>query len=238
MGRWESSTIGGHATDTFEPATPSAGVVLFLHDYDLRTPRDDAAFTGEFERRGLRVVCPHAGKSWWLRRPCAEFDTAVTPMDFARDAVTAEIERRWGLQRPAIGLVGIGMGGQGALQLAYRFPREFPVVAAIAPLVDFHEWHGRSTALDEMFATREAARQETATLHVHPLNWPPHQLIVCDPQDTDCFEGCERLASKLASTGIPFERDFETSRGGHTWEYFCAMAPRAIGFVTERLGAR
>jgi S-formylglutathione hydrolase len=210
---------------------------VFLHDSDLRAPREDAVFTGEFEKRALRVVCPHAGKSWWLRQVCAEFDPVISPVDFVRDAVTAEIGRRWDVQRPAIGLIGIGTGGQGALQLAYRFPREFPAVAAIAPLVDFHEWHGRGTALDDMFATREAARQETATLHVHPLNWPAHQLIVCDPLDADCLEGCERLASKLASTGIPFERDFETSRGGHTWEYFRAMAPRAIGFVTERLGA-
>lgn len=234
MGTWSRAPIAGHAADLFEPAAPTGRVVVFLHDFDLRTLRDDAVFTDEFEQRGLRVVSPHGGGAWWLRRTCAEFDPLVTPLDFVRDAVTAEIERRWGVQRPRIGLLGIGMGGQGALQLSYRFPREFPAVAAIAPMVDFHDWHGRGTALDEMFATREAARQETATLHVHPLNWPEHQLIVCDPLDAECFEGCERLASKLASTGIPLERDFETSRGGHTWEYFRAMAPRAIGFVSER----
>jgi S-formylglutathione hydrolase len=127
------------------------------------------------------------------------------------------------------------MGGQGALQLAYRHPREFPVVAAIAPAVDFHTWHGRGLPLDEMFPTRESARQETATLHVHPLNWPQHQLFVSDPADAEWFEGCERLASKLVSIGIPFERDLETSAGGHTWEYFNAMAPRVIEFVAERL---
>lgn len=234
MGGWSNISIGGHTADVFEPRASPAGVVVFLHDYDLRTLRDDAAFSSELEQHGLRTICPQAGRSWWLRRACAEFDPVVTPLDFVRESLTAEIEQRWGVQRPAIGLLGVGMGGQGALQLAYRFPREFPVVAAIAPLVDFHEWHGHGTALDEMFATREAARQETATLHVHPLNWPPHQLIACDPLDAECFEGCERLASKLASTGIPFERDFETSRGGHTWEYFRAIAPRAIGFVTER----
>lgn len=234
MGTWSAVTIAGHTADLFEPSAPSGRVVVFLHDYDLRTLKGEDEFTREFEQGGVRVVCPHGGRSWWLIHLCAEFDSLVTPLDFVRDAVTAELERRWGAQRPQIGLLGVGMGGQGALQLAYRFPREFPVVVAIAPLVDFHEWHGRGTALDEMFATREAARQETATLHVHPLNWPPQQLIVCDPLDADCFEGCERLASKLASTGIPFERDFETSRGGHTWEYFRAMGPRAVAFITER----
>ncbi|MGH7200003.1 MAG: alpha/beta hydrolase-fold protein, partial [Planctomycetaceae bacterium] len=88
---------------------------------------------------------------------------------------------------------------------------------------------------DEMFPNREAARQQTAILQVHPLNWPRHQLLTCDPADAVWFEGAERLGMKLSSTGIPFESDFETTHGGHSWEYFNHMAPRAIGFVAERL---
>ena len=67
-----------------------------------------------------------------------------------------------------MGLTGISMGGQGVLQLAYRHPRTFPVVAALAPAIDFHQWYGRGLPLDEMFDSREAARQATALLQIHP----------------------------------------------------------------------
>jgi S-formylglutathione hydrolase FrmB len=156
---------------------------------------------------------------------------------FLRERVVPYIGERWSVAPPHIGLLGISMGGQGALQLAYRYGREYPVVAAISPAVDFHNWHGRGLPLDEMFASKEAARQATATLQLHPLNWPRHQLLVCDPADADWFEGVERLASKLYSSGIPFERDFETTAGGHSWDYFNQMAATAVGFLAEHLEA-
>ena len=145
------------------------------------------------------------------------------------------IQQRWQVKTRQIGLTGISMGGQGVLQLAYRHAREFPVVAAISPAVDFHRWYGTGLPLDEMFDSQEHARQETVTLQIHPLNWPRHQLLTCDPVDVDWFEGVERLAMKLSSSGIAFESDLESSHGGHSWEYFNHMAPRVIEFVARNL---
>lgn len=127
------------------------------------------------------------------------------------------------------------MGGQGALQLAYRHARQFPTVVAISPKIDFDTWWGHGTSLDTIFSDREAARQRTATLHLHPLNYPKHQLLLCDPADPYCFDGVLTLASKLSSTGIPFEQDFETTHGGFGWNYANAMAPRAIEFIASKL---
>ena len=73
------------------------------------------------------------------------------------------------------------MGGQGALQLGYRYARQFPIVVAISPKVDFETWWGHDTSLDTLFSDREAARQRTAILQLHPLNYPKHQLLLCDP---------------------------------------------------------
>jgi S-formylglutathione hydrolase FrmB len=67
------------------------------------------------------------------------------------------------------------------------------------------------------------------------LNWPRHQLVVCDPSDAAWIPSSERLSSKLYSSGIPFESDFETSNGGHSWDYFNVMAPRVVKFVSEAL---
>lgn len=236
-GTWSQLDIAGKTADVYEPAAPAGHgrVVLHLHGHGLTTLKDNPVFSAELERHGLRAVCPHGQRSWWLDVVCREFDPEITPLRFLREQVVAYIGERWGTKPPAIGLTGISMGGQGALGLAYRFPREFPVVAAISPAVDFHNWHGQGLPLDEMFSSREAARQETATLRMNPLNWPRHQLLVCDPADETWFEGAERLAMKLSSMGVPFESDFATTAGGHSWEYFNMMAPRVVGFVAERL---
>ena len=111
------------------------------------------------------------------------------------------------------------------------------LVAAIAPAVDFHNWWGQGLPIDEMFPDRERARQQTALLQIHPLNWPRYQLIVCDPADEEWFESAEKLIMKLSSSGVPFESDLETTAEGHDWSYFDRMAAPVIEFVAERLEA-
>lgn len=235
-GQWSTIEIAGKSADVYEPANPQPGrVVLHLHGHGLTTLKDNPAFTAELERHGLPCLCPYGQRSWWCDVVCAEFDDAITPLAYLQESVIPFIEDRWRVAPPSIGLTGISMGGQGVLQLAYRRARDFPVVAAIAPAVDFHNWVGQGLPLDEMFANREAARQQTVTLRINPLDWPKHQLLVCDPADAEWFEGVDRLCMKLRSMGIPHEEDLETTAGGHTWDYFDHMAPKVIGFVAERL---
>jgi len=236
VGTWREVEIAGKPADVFEPQRPVDGrAVLHLHGHGLETLKDNSAFTAELERHGLRAICPHGQRSWWTETVCREFDAGISPLEFLTERLVPWIAAHWNVRPPGIGLTGISMGGQGVLQLAYRRPREFPVVAAISPAVDFHNWVGQGLPLDEMFRDREAARQQTATLRVHPISWPKHQLLLCDPTDEEWFEGVERLAMKLASTGIPFESDFQTSAGGHSWDYFNSMAERVIGFVAEHI---
>lgn len=236
-GRWESVEIDGRSADVFEPGGMPAGAVIYLHGRALDRLVDEAEFTRELDTHNLACVAPHGGRCWWLETPCDEFDHAVAPLTWVRETLTAWIDARWEFRPPHVGLLGFDMGGQGALQLAYRHARQFPVVAAVAPAIDFHIMHGRGWELDDMFADPEAARQQTVTLHLHPLNWPTHQLFVCDPADDDWHEGCERLASKLASMGIPFEYDLTSSAGGHSREYCRTMVPRCIEFVARGLRA-
>lgn len=237
FGTWSTVTIAGKPADVFEPAgTPRTDrAVIYLHGHGLATLQGNPHYEAELHRHGLRCVCPCAQRSWWLPLVCSEFDAELTPFDFVREHVIGWILDNWQIKPPMIALTGVSMGGQGALQLAYRRAREFPVVAAIAPAVDFHNWWGQGLPLDEMFTNPEAARQQTAILHLHPLNWPRHQLLVCDPSDTEWIESSERLTSKLSSMGIPFESDFATSNGGHSWDYFNVMAERVMAFLANGL---
>lgn len=236
---WQTIEISGKAADIFEPSRSSdpARAVLFLHGHGLQTLAGNAVYTAELERLGMRAICPHGQRSWWLPVVCPEFDAELSPIGHIRSNVLPWLEATWQVKPPALAAFGVSMGGQGVLQLAYRHPNEFPVVAALAPVIDFQEWLGHGLPLDEMFADVEAARQQTATLQVQGLNWPRHQFLACDPTDRDALPGVEKLASKLNSSGVPFENDFTTSHGGHSWDYFNHLAPRVMQFLANGLDA-
>ena len=225
--------IAGHSADRLVPSGDFVGGVIFLHGYDNVTLGDRPSFRAALERHRLVAVCPHGPGCWWTDAVYPPFDPVQSPLDYLRGPVVEYFRSQFNIVPPRIAVTGVEMGGQGALQLAYRHAREFPTVAAISPKVDFETWHGHGTTLDDLFPDREAARQRTATLHIHPLDWPKQQLLVCDPADQYCIDGVVTLASKLSSSGIPFEQDFETTHGGYGWEYADFMADRVITFLAQ-----
>lgn len=242
-GAWSSVEITGHRASVFEPERPHPHglAAIYLHAAGCEDLADDPVFAAELAARGLRVVAPHTGESWWSDRSSEIFDADRTAEHFVVHDVVHEIRTRWGIEPPRIGLLGISMGGQAALRLAYKHPAKFPVAAAISPAIDFHLWLEQppaqpeiAAALRRLYRDPEDARQDTATLHVHPLNWPRHQFFCTDPID-HWHEGADRLQMKLMSLGIPHECDIVTSAGGHSWDYFHAMAPRAVEFVAQGL---
>lgn len=233
--KWKQIEIGGHKADVLEPAEPlTERAVLFMHGHGEQTLVDNPVFTELLGNRGLRTICPHGGKGWWLDRACEAFDSTRTPAAWVTDEILPWVAANWNAAAPRVALLGVSMGGQGVLQMAYPKGREFPVVAAISPIVDFYNCLGNGFPLDDMFADAEEARQWNVTLNLNPLNWPRYQHLFCDPTDI-WLEGCERLGMKLSASGILHERDFETTGGGHTWDYFNKVAPKAIEYLAKKL---
>jgi S-formylglutathione hydrolase FrmB len=202
------------------------------------------ALTALVEEHRLPVIAPRTGRSWWLDRIVPAFDRGVTPERFVVDAVRGEVARRFGVAPPGIALVGTSMGGQGALRIAYRHPAVFPVAAAVAPAIDFHQAMREAGDRDDgeyydtlwqLFGDVERARQETAILHVHPLNWPRHQFFASDPADVHWHDGAARLHSKLVALGIPHTARLEPHGGGHSVAFYDAVAPALIRFVLDAL---
>jgi pimeloyl-ACP methyl ester carboxylesterase len=239
-GSWITTDLDGHEADVFEPAKPHpAGlVVMYLHGVHVARLDDKLLFTHLLAEHGLRVVAPRTGSTWWADRLAEAFDPHRTPERYVLDCVLPFIERRWGAGPPRIGLLGTSMGGQGALRLAFKHPTTFPAVAAIAPAIDYQlRMREGDEILWGMYRDEEDCRQDTATLHVHPLNWPRHIWFACDPADERWHESADRLRMKLFSLGIPHEHDLKTSAGGHGWQYYEHMAPAAIGFLVRALEA-
>lgn len=236
-GTWSSITITGKQADLYEPSGPARPRfgVLDLHCGSLETLRDRPAFTRWFDAFNLVCLCPHGQFSWWADRVCTAFDPQLTPERYLLDYVLPFFRQRWNLAAGAIGLQGISMGGQGALRLAFKHPDLFPVVAAIAPSLDFHELYGQGTPLDAMYDSKEQCRQDTALLHVHPSHYPPHIFFCIDPDDVRWFRGNDRLHEKLSALGIEHEVDLTTRAGGHSWDYFDHMAERVERFLRAGL---
>jgi S-formylglutathione hydrolase len=236
-GVWTTVAIAGKQAEVYDLAgsmKPRFGI-LHLHPLGLETLRDNAVFTRLFDEQKLACICPLGGRCWWGDRPCAEFDPVLTAEKWLLADVVPFFHERWGLDARAVGIQGISMGGQGALRLAFKHPRVFPVVTAIAAALDFHDLYGEGTALDAMYDSKEQCRQDTALMHVHPSHYPAHIFFAVDPDDELWFRGNDRLHEKLNALGVPHECDLTTRAGGHSWPYFNHMAERVMRFAVDGL---
>jgi S-formylglutathione hydrolase len=210
--------------------------VVFLHDTDGAGLQGRQAYLQAFQRHGLPCIAPLSGRSWWTERIWSDFDANLSAEQFVMGPILDHVAEQWGSRAAQVALLGIGMGGQGALRLSFKFPNRLPIAAAIAPALDYQlaYFDEEEAALPAMYAEPEAARQDTATLHVHPLNWPRNIWFAADPTDDRWYGSAERLKMKLSALGIPHEADLETTPTGAV-SYADLTAPKAVDFVVDRL---
>lgn len=235
---WSVIDVAGHPCDLYLPEArnPHGSVAMYLHGVHLGRLVDNPVATGLLAENGLPCLAPMTQRSWWTDKTCAEFSTEITAERYVLDQVLPFIAERWGAKPTQLALFGTSMGGQGALRLAFKFPNRFPIAAALSPAIDYYTRYDEGDeTIPEMYPDPEAARQDSAILHVHPLNWPRNLFFCCDPADARWFDSSDRLRMKLYSLGIPYECDLETSAGGHSWSYYNQMLPKAFEFMTRRL---
>ncbi len=231
---WTSSTIAGIELEVFEPATPrEEGAVLLFRGRRPDRWADNELWTRHLSESGLRAIAPHRGEGWWFNQPRLESLDEPTDMQRLLDDMIPLFDSRWNITPPRIALAGVDAGGAAAIGLSYRHARMFPIVAAIQPAIDFHLLVGHGRELDLYFETQEAARQQSAPLHLHPLDWPKKQWIATHPHDP-WHAGVERLFSKLDSIGIPLERVIDET--APTPAAFLQQQVRgALDFITQSL---
>jgi S-formylglutathione hydrolase len=236
-GTWNRVDLAGKPADVYEPtgpARPRFGL-LYLHGADEATLRDRPTFSRLFEELRLACVCPTGDLSWWTDRVCPAFDPYVTAERYLLQSVVPYFQERWGLAPRSIGLFGLGMGGQGALRLAFKHPDLFPAVAGVAPAIEYHEYYGAGSPLDDLYDSKEQCRQDTVPMHVHPAHYPPHVFFAMDPDDSWWFRGSDRLHEKLSALGVPHEIDFTTRTEGDRVSYFDRLGERAVRFLVQAL---
>lgn len=236
-GTWSETEVLGHPLELFTPAgmTRPPFALLYLHPVGNETLRDRPAFIRWLEEFKLPCACPLAPYTWWTDRPWPDFDPECSAEHWLLDHVLPWIRATWGVEPPRIGLFGISMGGQGALRLGFKYPRQFPVVAGIASAIEYHQYYGYGLSLDAMYDSKEQCRQDTVPMHVHPNEQPPFIRFCCDPTDADWHRGNARLHEKLKALGVAHECDLTTEAGGHSWEYFNTMAEPTLRFLHDGL---
>jgi hypothetical protein len=235
---WTDVEIAGHRCRVFTPRAPSPDgfTVIYLHDENDSEFEQRPAFAQQFEKHGLRCLAPLAGRSWWTDRLWPPLDAQRSTEQFLLQEVLPWLAEKWQVAPPQFALLGVGMGGQGGLKFSYKHPNLFPICAAIAPTIDYHRsMEAGDPTLAQLYRDSEQARQDTATLHIHPLNWPRHQWFCSDPADYVRHDGADRLRMKLYSLGVPYEADLETTAGGNLHAYVARMAEPAFNFIADRL---
>jgi pimeloyl-ACP methyl ester carboxylesterase len=233
-GVWSQITLAGKPIEVYDLPYPRFGI-LFLHGIGLETLRDAPAFIRLLDELNLVCACPHGERSWWGDRVCEEFDPVLTPERHILDNVLPFFQERWKLEPRTIGLMGISMGGQGALRLAFKHPQLFPAAAAISAALDYHDLYGQGTTIDTMYDSKEQCRQDTALMHLPPYNAPPHLFFCIDPEDVAWYRGNDRLHEKMNALGVEHTADLSTQAGGHSWDYFNRMAEPAVRFLYRGL---
>ncbi len=232
---WQTIDIAGKPADIFEPVEPPRGSILFLHNAKGQSLAISKTYSQLLHERRLNCVCPPGGTTWWTNRIIPSYDVDRSAEKYLLDSVVPFVTERWRLGPRSLALLGISMGGQGALRLACKRPDLFPVVAAVAPAIDYHEFYGAGSPIDEMYTSKEQCRQDTVPMHVNPTAAPPHIFFCVDPDDEHWARGADRLHEKMMAIGVAHECDLTTQGGGHTWTYFDAMAERAITFIARGL---
>jgi S-formylglutathione hydrolase len=230
---WHTVTIAGKQVEVFEPANHRFGLIHLAGDSASTCVGPQLARLCE----ELKLACVRADgrRSWWVDRPCVEFDPQLTAETFIVHHLLPFVLERWNLGPRAVGLHGIGMGGQGALRLAFKHALLFPAVAAVAPALEFHELYGYGEPLDDMYDSKEQCRQDTAIMHVPPHDYPPHVFYCADPADGFWYRGADRLHEKLNALGIPHEVDMVTTSDGGAADYAERMMERSLRFLQAGL---
>jgi enterochelin esterase-like enzyme len=137
--------------------------------------------------------------------------------------------RRLGLGRPPrrIGLMGISMGGYGALLLAEKYPHLIAAVAAISPAI-WTSYAQAQGANPGAYASAAAFAANDAVTHAVALAQIP--VRVASGYDDPFYPGVQALARALPAGAV-----VDLAKGCHTGAFFAEQQPPSLAFLARHL---
>jgi S-formylglutathione hydrolase FrmB len=195
------------------------------------------------------VVVPDAGRSFYVNSR----DTRQPYEDFFFREFLPAIERQYRIRRKrsARALLGISMGGYGALRYAFSRPQMFAAVAAHMPalietipagMTDARMLGPRFGFLNDVFgrpfdrAMWERASPFTLLRNAGSLNGLKIYMD-CGRSDEYGFDaGTQALSRALTARKIPHEAHIRP--GGHNWIFVGEHLDKSLEFVSRALGIK
>jgi putative tributyrin esterase len=241
---------------------PEAGegpfpVVYFLHDYLGHSGvlwREGVAV--ELERRMAEghmqpfvLVAPEGGRGLWSD----SYDGSRRYQEWLAEGLRRQVESRFPVHasRSNRAVVGISMGGFGALNLALSEPGLYRAAASLSGMVVPLRWEllQKSHWISRLAARRVfGSSREANNMHRHdvfrrlpevaalPQRERPHLLLRCGTEDKYQLAGAARLFAQVAGdAGVEVELVLEP--GTHDWDYWRSSAVAVVAWTVQRLGA-
>jgi S-formylglutathione hydrolase FrmB len=186
---------------------------------------------GSYAARGYVLVMPDGGASYWVN---AAGGAQERYGDFLTTDLIADVERRFPVatDRSSRAVVGVSMGGYGAVELALTRPDLFAFAGGISPAVDVparkFNWrrYWQSKRFEQTFgadgsATRRAADPFVLVKTADPAKTP--YLYITAGEQEAMLEPIRRFAGMLKHGG--YASEFHTKPGGHDWNEWDAQLP-------------
>jgi len=231
------------------PANLAAGqklpVVYLLHGagggFRDWTNYSDVA---RFAESGLLLVMPEGGSSYYTNSVAEPQDRYE---DYIMSDLISEVESRFpaATGRSNRAIVGVSMGGFGAVKLALRHPGQFAFAGGISPAIDVPR---RAFSLKRLEQSRHynsiLGPSGSQTRHdndpfvlVRTANpgTTPYFFLTCGEQE-GLLPANREFAGLLAQRHFRYE--FHTVAGGHDWNQWNAWLPGLFQSLSEHLGPK
>jgi S-formylglutathione hydrolase FrmB len=172
----------------------------------------------------MALVTVDGGNGYWNPHPGDD------PMAMVIDELIP-LCQRLGLGRPPrrIGMMGISMGGYGALLLAEKYPHLIAAAAAISPAIWTSYAQARG-ADEDAYASAAAFAANDAVTHASALARVP--VRVASGYDDPFYPGVQALARALPPGAV-----VDLAPGCHTNAFFTQQQPPSLAFLARHLSS-